>query len=106
MAGVLHRGEGNAVKKIVVACGSGVATSLAVSEKLTALLDAKGFEGAYRIVRCPMARALPECADAAMLVATTPAPVGVTCAYVSAVPFLTGMGIKDSERRVLAIMGE
>ena len=100
MAEVLHRGEGNAVKKIVVACGSGVATSMAVAEKLSALLDGQGFEGAYR-----MSRVLSECADAAMLVATTPAPIGVTCEYVSAVSFLTGMGQKDAERRVLAIMG-
>ena len=52
-----------------------------------------------------MSRVLSECADAAMLVATTPAPIGVTCEYVSAVSFLTGMGQKDAERRVLAIMG-
>ena len=93
------------MKKIVVACGSGVATSMAVAEKLSAFLDGQGLAGAYRIVRCPMSRVLSECADAAMLMATTPAPIGVTCEYVSAVSFLTGMGQKDAERRVLAIMG-
>ena len=66
--------KGTLLKKIVVACGSGVATSMAVAEKLYSFLDGQGLAGAYRIVRCPMSRVLSECADAAMLMATSPRP--------------------------------
>ena len=41
-----------------------------------------------------------------MLVATTVAPAGITCAYVSGVPFLTGMGKADAEKQILDLMAQ
>ncbi len=38
------------MKKIVVACGSGVATSTAVGHKIADLLDANGLSGQYHIL--------------------------------------------------------
>ena len=40
------------MKKIVVACGSGVATSTAVNSKIKDLLDSNGLAGTYHIVQC------------------------------------------------------
>ena len=94
------------MKKIVLACGSGVATSSAVAKKVSDLLDANGFEGAYTIVQCAIAEAAANCGDADLLVATTVAPEGITCAYVSGVPFLTGMGKADAEKQSLDIMAQ
>ena len=45
------------MKKIVVACGSGVATSTAVGHKIADLLDANGLSGQYHIVQCSIAEA-------------------------------------------------
>ena len=83
------------MKKIVVACGSGVATSTAVGHKIADLLDANGLSGQYHIVQCSIA---------VLLVATTIAPAGITCEYVSGVPFLTGMGKADAEKKIVEIV--
>ena len=93
-------------KKIVLACGSGVATSSAVAKKVSELLDANGYEGAYTIVQCAIAEAASQCADADLLVATTVAPAGITCDYVSGIPFLTGMGKADAEHQILEVMAK
>lgn len=92
------------MKKIVVACGSGVATSTAVGHKIADLLDANGLSGQYHIVQCSIAEAPSQCSDAVLLVATTIAPTGITCEYVSGVPFLTGMGKADAEKKIVEIV--
>lgn len=92
------------MKKIVVACGMGVATSAMVALRVGELLDAHGYAGSYELVRCAIDDTPRECADADLLIATTIAPVGVTCEYVSGVPFLTGRGRADAERFILETM--
>ncbi len=92
------------MKKIVVACGSGVATSTAVAHKVADLLDANGLAGQYQTVQCSIAEAPSKCADADLLVATTVAPAGIPCEYVSGVPFLTGMGKADAEAKIVEII--
>ena len=94
------------MKKIVLACGSGVATSTAVARKVSDLLDANGYKGQFHIVQCAIAEAAANCADADLLVAPTVAPEGITCAYVSGVPFLTGMGKADAEKQILDVMAQ
>lgn len=89
------------MKKIVVACGSGIVTSIMVANYTSELLDAHGYAGKYEIVRCAITDAPTICSDADMLIATTIAPVGVTCAYISGVPFLTGKGRADAEKQIL-----
>lgn len=94
------------MKKIVLACGSGIATSTAVAHKVADLLDANGYKGEYKIVQCAIAEAPSQCADADLLVATTVAPQGLTCDYVNGVPFLTGMGKADAEKKILECMAK
>ena len=93
------------MKKIVLACGAGVATSAVVAQKVSALLDANGMEGAYEIVQCALNEAKDACADADLLIATTVAPEGLTCPYVNGVPFLTGIGRPAAEQEVLEALG-
>lgn len=94
------------MKKIVLACGSGIATSTAVAQKVSALLNDHGYEGQYKIVQCAIAEAKDACADADLLVATTVAPSGLACPYVSGVPFLTGVGKPAAEQQILAVMAQ
>lgn len=89
------------MKKIVLACGAGVATSAVVAQKISALLDANGYADSYEIVQCPVGEAKDTCADADLLIATTVAPEGLTCPYVNGVPFLTGIGRPTAEQEVL-----
>ncbi len=94
------------MKKIVLACGSGVATSTAVAQKVSSLLDDNGYKGQYHIVQCAIAEAASQCADAELLIATTVAPAGITCDFISGLPFLTGMGLADTQQKILDIMAK
>ena len=55
------------MKKIVLACGSGIATSTAVAQKVSALLNDNGYEGQYEIVQCAISEAklapMPTCSS-------------------------------------------
>ena len=68
------------MKKIVLACGAGVATSSVVAQKVAALLDAQGMEGSYEIVQCALSEAktpasTPTCSSRLpWLRGTSPAP--------------------------------
>ena len=92
------------MKKVVVACGSGIATSTAVEAKVKDLLDSNGLAGAYTIVKCSIGEAVSQCADADILIATTEAPASITCPYVSGVPFLTPIGKAAAEQQILDIL--
>ena len=92
------------MKKIVLACGSGIATSTAVAQKVSSLLNDNGYDGKYEIIQCAISEAKETCADADLLVATTVAPDGLECPYVSGVPFLTGVGRPAAEQEILSIM--
>lgn len=94
------------MKKIVLACGSGIATSTLVSGKVKDLLDANGYANQYRIVQCAIAEAPSQCEDADLLIATTVPPQGITCDFVNGVPFLTGMGKADAEKQILESMAK
>lgn len=89
------------MKKIVVACGSGIATSTVVEQKVKSLLDAHGLADTYEITKCAITEAPSQCADADLLVATCAEPAGVSCTFVSGLPFLTNMGVAATEQQIL-----
>lgn len=92
------------MKTIILACGSGIATSTAVANKVSTLLDDNGLSGQYKIIQCAIAEAPSLCEDADLLVATTVLPAGVKCPYVSGVAFLTGIGRAAAEQQILDII--
>ena len=61
------------MKKIVVACGSGIATSTVVATKVKDLLDSNGVTD-YEITKCSIAEAPSQCDGAALLVCTAAPP--------------------------------
>lgn len=92
------------MKKIVLACGSGIATSTAVARKVSDFLDENGMSGQYSIVQCAIAEAPSQCEDATLLISTTVPPSGITCPYVNGVAFLTNMGVDKAKQQILDIM--
>lgn len=92
------------MKKIVLACGSGVATSTAVAAKIRELLDNNGYRGQYTIVQCAIAEAVGQSQDADLLIATTVKPNGINCPFISGIPYLTGMGKDKVDQQVLEFM--
>lgn len=92
------------MKKVVVACGSGIATSTVVESKIKDPLDANGLAGTYSIVKCSIGEAPNQCKDADILIATTAAPDGIQCPYVNGVPFLTTVGKAAAEKQILDVL--
>lgn len=94
------------MKEIIVACGSGVATSTAVVGKISALLDEHGHSGQYHIQQCAIAEAVGKSASADLLVATTAKPDGIECEFISGIAFLTGIGKAAVEQQILDAMAK
>ena len=93
------------MKKILLACGSGICTSTAARKKVEEMLDANGYAGQYKIVQCAIAEAKANCEKGAdLLIATTVEPEGLPCPYVNGVPFLTSVGKALAEQQVLEVM--
>ena len=92
------------MKSIVLACGSGVATSTAVANKISKLLDDNGYSGQYKITLCSIQEAKSKCANADMLIATTVIPDDIPCPAINGVPFLLGVGTEAAEKQILDLM--
>ena len=92
------------MKNILLACGSGIATSTAVAAKIKDLLDDNGYEGQYKITQCSIAEAVSKSSQADLLIATTAKPDDLECPYIAGVPFLTGIGKAATEQKVLEFM--
>lgn len=94
------------MKKILLACGSGICTSTAVRQKVEQMLNDKGFAGQFEITQCKVSEAPSKSANFDFLIATTMAPAGLNCPYVNGVPYLTGVGVAASEAEILKLMAE
>ncbi|CRH62348.1 PTS sugar transporter subunit IIB [Fannyhessea vaginae] len=92
------------MKNIILACGSGIATSTAVAAKIKDLLDSNGLEGTFNITTCSIAEAVDKSKDADLIIATTVKPAGIECPFISGIPFLTGMGRAAAEQQVIDFM--
>ncbi len=82
------------MKRILLACGSGFATSTAARTRLERLLNEHGYEGRYEIHQCKIAEAARLSDSFAFL----------GCPYVNGIPFLLGENMGPSERQVLQLM--
>ncbi|WP_130811725.1 PTS sugar transporter subunit IIB [Olsenella sp. Marseille-P4559] len=91
---------------ILLACGSGIATSTAVAAKIKDLLNDNGYGGKFNITTCSIADAVGKSSSADLVIATTVKPGGIECPFISGIPFLTGMGRANAEKQVLAFMAQ
>lgn len=82
------------MKRILVACGTGVATSAAVKQKLAELLAQKGYgPDKVELAQCRISD-LVTLADSYDLIITTAAlPPAIKTPYILGLAFLTGIGI-------------
>lgn len=92
------------MKKILLACASGIATSTAVNHKLSKILDEKGYQGQYRISQCKIQEVFAQAADYDFCVATTKISGDVKCPVILGIAFLTGIGLDRVVAQVLEHM--
>lgn len=93
------------MKRILLACGSGLASSTVARARLERFLDEEGYRGEYAIDQCKVAEAPALSASYDFLVATVMAPQHLQCPYVNGVPFLLGEDMGRVQDEVRALMG-
>lgn len=81
------------MKKILIACGSGIATSTVAKQKIVSYLDANGYKGQYTIEQCQVSEVATKSASADFCVSTTVVGGNVSCPVLAGLPLLTNMGV-------------
>jgi len=92
------------MKKILLACASGIATSTAVNHKLSMILDEKGYKGKYRIAQCKIQEVFAQAPNYDFCVATTKISGDVKCPVILGIAFLTGIGLDKVVAQVIEYM--
>ena len=90
--------------KIVIACGSGVATSTVIAERVERLVKENGFENA-RIVQCSMNEVDAQAQDATLIVTSLgKLKVAADVPIVVAFSYITGLGSETTDAKILEIL--
>ena len=92
------------MKKILLACASGIATSTAVNHKLSKILDEKGYQDQYRITQCKIQEVFGLAAEHDFCVATTKISGELKCPVILGIAFLTGIGMDKVVAQVVEHM--
>ncbi|GAB3052336.1 PTS sugar transporter subunit IIB [Sediminivirga luteola] len=87
-------------KHVLVICGTGVATSTVVSQKIRAFLDENGLDAT--ISQGAVADLLGGGVSADFVVSTTTVPDSVGVPVIQGMPFLTGMGVDGVYEQIRA----
>ena len=80
------------MKRIIIACGSGVATSTVANQKVSAYLDEHGYSGKYQIEQCQVSELAEKGKSADFAIATTVVGANMPCPVLPGLPLLTGVG--------------
>lgn len=92
------------MKKILLACASGIATSTAVMHKVSTILDDKGYQGQYQITQCKIHEAFAMASEYDFCISTTKISGDVKCPVILGVAFLTGIGMDKVVAQVIEHM--
>lgn len=90
------------IYKIVVSCGTAIATSTHVAIKLTELLKERGIE--VHTIQCRVPEVPMLAPDADLVVSTAQVPFDVGIPVIDGIPFLTGIGIKEVIDRIETLL--
>ena len=89
-------------KRVAVICGSSVATARIVVMKLRPILEQRGIDADLFMGGVSEAGRMARTSD--LIVYTTPVPADVGIPVVNGVPFLTGIGEKDTVEEIVRIL--
>ena len=91
------------MKKILVACGTAIATSTVVAKKLEEKLRARGIE--TKIDQCKASEVSARAANYDLIVSTTEVDGTAGKPHVRTLSFLTGIGIDTDVQKIADILG-
>ena len=83
----------NTPKRILVACGTAIATSTVVARAIEEALKERGISITTRQCKATEVKSL--CGDADLVVTTTPVPKDLGVPVIQTLAFLTGMGKEE-----------
>lgn len=81
------------IYKIVVACGTAIATSTHVAIKVKELLEERGIK--IHTIQCRVPEVPSLAPDADLVISTAQVPFDIEVPVVDGIPFLTGIGVKE-----------
>lgn len=81
------------MKKIMIMCGSGVATSTVVMSKVKNWLKENGYENSVQLFQSKVAAEIGKIDDYDVVISTTVVPDSVKDKVIPGLPLLTGIGI-------------
>lgn len=85
--------------KILVACGSGVATSTVIADRVKKLCESNGFKVNVQQVKVVQVENM--CKDFDLIVASTKIPETITTPYVFAINYLTGVNREKTDSDII-----
>lgn len=86
-------------KRIVVACGTGIATSTVAADRISKECEKAGID--VDIIQCKVSEINSYLADADLIVSTTILPVKTDVPVVNGLPFITGIGIEKAVESIV-----
>lgn len=81
------------MKKLLVMCGSGIATSTVVMGKVKAWLSENGLEDRVQLLQSKVAEEVNHLDDYDIIISTTVVPDNVKDRVIMGLPLLTGIGV-------------
>ena len=80
------------MKRILLACGTAVATSTVVTHRLDEAMKKRGLAGKYTTSQCKIAEIPSKVANFDILIANTKISSGLSIPVINGIPLLTGVG--------------
>ncbi|MCM3788733.1 PTS sugar transporter subunit IIB [Domibacillus sp. 8LH] len=90
-------------KKILVSCGTAVATSTVVAKKVEETLKSKGYD--VVVEQCKASEVPYKAAGADVIVTTTPISDAGSTPVIQTISFLTGVGIDTDIEKIIQYLG-
>ncbi|NOY98121.1 MAG: PTS sugar transporter subunit IIB [Chloroflexi bacterium] len=90
------------IYKIIVACGTAIATSTHVAIKVKEFLAERGLK--VHTIQCRVTEVPSLAPDADLIIATAQVPFDTDVPIMDGIPFLTGVGIEEVVDKIEAIL--
>ncbi|WP_086444520.1 PTS sugar transporter subunit IIB [Candidatus Enterococcus lemimoniae] len=94
------------MKKMLIMCGTGVATSTIVTNKVKEWLKTKGYENEVKLYQSKVADEMNRIDDYDIIVSTTVVPDKIKDKIIMGLPLLTGMGAEEMYQEIEAKIKE
>ncbi|MEW9672096.1 PTS sugar transporter subunit IIB [Ammoniphilus sp. 3BR4] len=92
-----------AKKRILVACGTAIATSTVVAKKIEDMMKQRGHE--VTVEQCKAAEAPSKAASFDLVVTTTPVADMGSTPVIRTLSFLSGVGVDQDVKKIMSALG-